>query len=121
MEHPRRAVPDHPLCREHEQQHRPVAVAAILGRPVALHEESPEAVQRVHALVQENHVPIVVREVVPEARDAGGQREERDREREQPAASRVRHANRLNFRMCQNAATPSLQLIFLPSAYVRPE
>ena len=31
------------------------------------------------------------------------------------------HRARLNRRMCQMAATPSRQPIFLPSAYVRPE
>ncbi len=35
--------------------------------------------------------------------------------------SRFPGANRLNRTMCQKAATPSFQLIFFPSAYVRPE
>ena len=120
MEHPRRAVSDDPFHGERQDQHRAVAIATILRRPVALREVAPEPVQRVHPLVHQDHVPIVVREIVSDARDAGRECQDRDARGEKPAASRVGHASRLNFRMCQKAAMPSFQLIFFPSAYVRP-
>ena len=39
---------------------------------------------------------------------------------ERGRARSIGSISRLNFRMCQKAATPSFQLIFFPSAYVRP-
>src|SRR4051794_4688411 len=120
MEDPRRAMADDPLRGESQQREWTIAVRAPLRRPIRLTKEGPPVRQRMHAIVREHDVPVIVRELV---RDADGRREERQREERggEQEPTTFRHQRRLYRMMCHNAATPSFQLIFLPSAYVRPE
>ena len=87
---PRRCRSTH--CSANSSDHdRAIAVAAELRWPVALREEAPERPRsECTRVVHQDHVPVVVREVVAEARDARGECQQRDRRGQQPAAACAR-------------------------------
>ena len=111
----RRSAAEDMLDLEGDDGDRAVPVGAPLLGPVRLSEHAPEMRELEHGRVSFDDVAVVVREAVEEADGRGDEGEERDGQR-RPEAGALGHEKRLNFVMCQNAATPSRQPIFLPSA-----
>ncbi len=120
MERQRTSPSQRPLQAVRNDGQRSIAVTAGILGPVGVGKLAPPTIQRVHPGRTLDEVHIVVREAVAEAAGSGGQRQRGDGGGHQPPRPAT-HENRLYLRMCQNAATPSRQLIFFPSAYVRPE
>ena len=112
MEHERRPAADRPLHREAENRQRPVEIIAARRTPVRFAEVFPRPSQRVHARVVRDDDEIIVCEAVVETGRGGKHRGD---DHEQPCGSAA-HPPRLYRRICQIAATPSRQPIFLPSA-----
>jgi hypothetical protein len=115
MEDPRRAMTGDPLERKQGHDDGSIAVGAEGGRPVRLPPQGAESAQLMDQAISENDVAVVVGEVVPEAGDRRRECQQCHGKRGQVSAQR-RHRRTVNLMMCHSAATPSRQLIFLPSA-----
>src|SRR6185436_5452969 len=111
-----RAATEGPLqAKGDDRQWTESVTAGILG-PVGVRELPPHSGERMHAIaVLDDQVDVVVGEAIRNAGRGGGQGQCGNDQRQQPPGT-PRHAVMLYLRMCQKAATPSRQLIFLPSA-----
>ena len=116
VEEPWRALPRDPFEREEAHDDGAISVRPEARGPVGLSPQASHPLQVMHEVILEDHVPVVVREVVTDAGAGGDQRQQRDDNEHGTGTVRRDHRRTVNFTMCQSAATPSRQLIFFPSA-----